>query len=164
MKLLKKYLIAAGIVGLLYLILLIVWQAEIASADLKVRLATSSAPTPHLLGVPFLVRYGEKVSISNGSSKELEIQFLSLIEDSRCRYAEKVICKWEGNARVAIRVWGLGSEHKDLELNTASRYQRVVDYSGYQFRLLSVHPRNDEIRGHPPTDSYSIELEIDKLS
>lgn len=160
---LKKYFIAAGIVGLLYLIFLIVWQAGIPSADSKVRLAASSAPTPHLLGTPFLVRYGEKISVSDGNSKQLEIQFLSLIEDSRCRYAEKFVCKWEGNARVAIRVWGLGSERKDLELNTASRYQRVVDYSGYQFRLLSVHPQNDEIRGNPPPDSYSIELEIDKL-
>lgn len=126
--------------------------------------ASSSRLISYMLGTPFLVKYGEKVPIANENSKLLEIQFSSLLEDSRCRYAEGAVCKWEGNARVVIRVFASDINKKDFELNTSSRYQRGVDYLDYKIRLLAVHPRNDEIRGNPPHNAYSIELMVEKLS
>ncbi len=161
---LRILIIAMGL-GFFPTALFSVGQSTLSSIELnQIISATSSPLTLYSFGTPVLVKYGGKATIANQNSQFLEIQFLSLLEDSRCRYSEGAVCKWEGNARVVIRVFATDLNNKDFELNTSSRFQREVDYLNYKIRLLAVHPRNDEIRGNPPHNAYRIELMVEKLS
>jgi hypothetical protein len=88
-----------------------------------------SDPIGPKLGDEFELRFGQTVHIQD---QNLSIEFASVTEDSRC--PEGAICKWQGNAKVAIQV-----NEKDLILNTTLE-PKEIEYSGYRIELISVSP------------------------
>lgn len=71
---------------------------------------------------------------------KITVEFLSVLEDSRCPTG--VECIWAGNAKIQVRVRKNGAAAKTIELNSASGDLSVV-YEGYVLKLakLTPHPR-----------------------
>ena len=67
----------------------------------------------------------------------LKIKFLNVVEDSRC--PTDVNCIWAGNAKIKIRVTGLGSGPKTFELNT-SMGPKGDQFDGWAINLESLTP------------------------
>jgi len=118
--------------------------------------ATQVAP-----GTAFVAQYDGTVAVSLENSQALEIQFLSLLEDSRC--PSSVVCAWAGNAKVVIRVWVPGRPFKDFELNTHPDFPGYADYLQYRISLLDVYSTaDDKFQINLPYESYSLELIVAK--
>lgn len=87
----------------------------------------------------------------------LNIRFVSLIEDSRC--AEGTRCVWAGNARIQVRVnGGRGSKAETFEINT-NNGARGAAFDGYAINLVSLepHPRaNARLNRNAYTATFSI--------
>ena len=123
-------------------------------------LRSSSLPTatPITLGTTFILPYNGSVAVSLENSQALKIQFLSLLEDSRC--PSDVLCAWAGNVTVVIRVWAPGSRSKDFLLSSNSGIPRYVDHLQYRITLFTVNS-TVELKSNsdlPPYETYSLEL------
>ena len=118
---------------------------------------SSPTATPVVIGTA-LVKYDGTAVVSLENSQSLEIQFLSLLEDSRCR--SDVVCAWAGNVTVVIRVWAPGTRYKDFLLSTDSSIPRYVDHLLYRITLFTVNS-TVELKSNsdlPPYETYSLEL------
>jgi hypothetical protein len=87
----------------------------------------------------------ETVKVTIGKSTKadrgrIKIQFLSVLEDSRC--PRDATCIWSGNARIRIAV-SKGSESRIVELNT-DLDPRVHRIFGYRVQLSDLNPRNGD--------------------
>lgn len=109
------------------------------------------------------VRVGEEFKLGVGKSaalkgEGLEIEFVSVGEDSRC--PQGVDCIWEGNAKVRLRLKRARGAAVEIELNTNLEPRGSATH-GYEVRLtnLSPYPKANE-----PVDkkSYVASLEIRK--
>lgn len=109
------------------------------------------------------VRLGEEFKLGAGQSAavagaSLEIEFVSVVEDSRC--PRGVDCVWEGNARVRLRLKRPGAAPTEIELNTNLEPRRAAAF-GHDVRLkeLSPYPQANQ-----PVDkkTYVAALEVHK--
>jgi hypothetical protein len=104
-------------------------------------------------GQPFRLALGESVGVKGGI---FVVDFLAVSEDSRCPVNTQ--CVWEGNARIAVKVWeytrGLlpgGMEVFDqvIELNTNGRFPTRASFGEstkgitVALRGLEPAPRTD---------------------
>ena len=73
---------------------------------------------------------------------DLTIEFVSLIEDSRCPIG--VNCIWAGNAKVQIKVSNKKKASKIFELST-NLQPKTIDFECYEIALESLipHPKAD---------------------
>lgn len=109
------------------------------------------------------VKLGEEFKLGLGKSaavrgEGLEIEFVSVVEDSRC--PQGVDCIWEGNARVRLRLKRARGTPAEIELNTNLEPQRAAA-DGYEVRLTSLAPYP---QANQPVDqkSYVATLEVRK--
>lgn len=78
-------------------------------------------------------------SVTSGS---LKIEFVELVEDSRCPADAQ--CIWAGNAKIKVRVSFRDGRARDYELNTSTSPQSVK-VGRYDIRLTGLT--------QPPTDN-----------
>ena len=98
---------------------------------------TAPAPTAtvfHLQENGFLVRFGEQIT---RSSENLNITFLSVLEDSRCPIGAQ--CVWAGNAKIRVRVENPEIQASQVELNTDLE-PKSTDVGNYRLTLESLSP------------------------
>ena len=110
------------------------------------------------------VRLGEEFKLGVGKSaalkgERLEVEFVSVAEDSRC--PQGVDCIWEGNAKVRLRLKRGRGAAAEIELNTNIEPQRSAAH-GYEIRLTNLSPYP---KGSTPVDkkSYVASLEVRKM-
>jgi hypothetical protein len=91
---------------------------------------------------------------------KLKIQFVSLIEDSRCPKGTN--CISAGNARIQVRVTDARGRSETFEMNTHLG-ARGASFAGYAINLVSLdpHPANN-IRINP--NGYNATFSISKLT
>jgi hypothetical protein len=82
-----------------------------------------------------VIQYGRQV---NAADENLTIEFLAVLEDSRCPAG--VQCVWEGNARIELAVSRVGEERSTLELNTSDRFAVEGRYLDYIIALIDLKP------------------------
>ena len=72
--------------------------------------------------------------------EELEFQFWNLPEDSRC--ASDVVCVWEGQARILLRVGNKGEEKQEVEVTSRADHDDLAraDLGNYLLDLIAVEP------------------------
>lgn len=92
----------------------------------------------------------------SGKSKPLEIEFHSVVEDSRC--PKGVTCMWAGNAKVLLKVKKNGAKPVDVELNTNSN-PRTASYLGYELTLKELRPYPESGETIKPSD-YEVILTV----
>ena len=109
-------------------------------------------------GQPFRLALGESVGVNGGI---FAIDFLSVTEDSRCPVNTQ--CVWEGNARIALKVWEY-TRGRVLELNTNGRYPTRVSV-GENTRGITVELRGLEPapRTDTPTVGYVATLMVETV-
>lgn len=93
-------------------------------------------------------------------SKELKIEFLAVLEDSRC--PEGADCLWEGNAKVRIRAEKNDGKFKIFELNTNLEPIKI-NFEDYEIRMITLAPipkSNTEIKTENYTATFLIKNEI----
>jgi hypothetical protein len=92
------------------------------------------------LGKEFELRFGQRAAVAGAG---LRIEFVSVVEDSRCPTG--TTCIWEGNAKVRLKVSADGKEPAEFELGTNLEPRRA-GYHGYEIVLerLTPHPAVDE--------------------
>lgn len=66
----------------------------------------------------------------------LTVQFVSLVEDSRC--PKDTNCIWAGNAKIRIKV-SKAKQSKTFELNTFTEPKAAV-FAGYEIKLVDLNP------------------------
>jgi len=72
-------------------------------------------------------------------SESLEIKFLDVAEDSRCR--SDVLCIWPGKATIIISVLKNGANARDFNLTTGpSENLSVKTFNGYSIKLIKLDP------------------------
>ena len=89
------------------------------------------------LGAESQLQIGQTAVLQN---EELEIQFWNLPEDSRC--ASDVICVWEGQARIILRVGKTGEEKQEVEVTSRAGYADLArsGFGDYTIHLIAVDP------------------------
>lgn len=109
------------------------------------------------------VKLGEEFKLGIGKSaavkgEGLEIEFVSVAEDSRC--PQGVDCIWEGNAKLRLRLKRARRPAAEIELNTNIEPQRCAAL-GYEIRLTNLSPYP---KANQPVDkkSYVASLEVRK--
>ena len=100
------------------------------------------------LDTEFQLEIGQTASIQD---EELEIQFWNLPEDSRC--PSDVVCIWEGQVRIVLRVGKAGEEKQDLEVTSRAGHGDLAraGLGDYTIELIAVEPY--------PVSTERIELE-----
>lgn len=89
----------------------------------------------------------------------LRINFVSLIEDSRCPTDTR--CVWAGNARISARVSKNGHT-RTIQLNTSGQNNAVI-VEGYSIKLVRLVPEpRSNIRIN--RNGYRATLEVERLT
>ena len=95
---------------------------------------------------------------AKSKADDLEIQFHSVAEDSRC--PKGVTCMWAGNAKVLLKVKKNGAKPVDVELNTNSN-PRTANYLDYELSLKELKPYPEADVTIKPSD-YEVTLTLHK--
>jgi hypothetical protein len=72
------------------------------------------------------------------NTEGLIIEFVSVLEDSRCPVG--VNCIWAGNAKIRIKVSNSNKESKAFELNTNLEPTDIL-FQDYKIHLVRIEPR-----------------------
>lgn len=105
---------------------------------------------------PIRIAIGDTITFQHDN---FAITFAEVLEDSRCHYFMGEDCKWEGNAKVKLRV-----KHAEdmiwteITLNTYSEYPQEARYASYTIVLTNVEP--DWYQPIVENKEYSILLEV----
>ncbi len=104
----------------------------------------------------FSLAIGERAVISG---EALEIEFLEVLEDSRC--ARNVTCIWEGRVRCLVEsAAGSTSEQKELVQPGLTDEYSIETYGDYQFTFrVEPYPEADQ---PIPEDEYRLLLTVSK--
>lgn len=92
------------------------------------------------------LRTGQQRSVAGAG---VNVQFLSVLEDSRC--PADVQCIWAGNARVRIKVAKPGGEPQVFTLNTNGG-ETSAGFEGYTYTIDSLTPAKQSNRKIRPSD------------
>lgn len=91
---------------------------------------------------------------------KIKIQFLSLIEDSRCPADAQ--CVWAGNAKIKVKIWN-SRDSKEVEINTTSGGPLGASFDGYAINLVKLTPApKSNIRIN--RNGYTATFEIRRLT
>jgi hypothetical protein len=115
----------------------------------------ATAPSPARLAPfdeVFSLRVGETARITGTA---ISLTFRRVAEDSRC--PTSVVCVWEGNGRVVLRLAG-GPAPLEAELNT-SLEPTSASYGGHMIELLALDPY-PETPDPIPEDRYRAALRV----
>lgn len=128
---------------------------------LLVALAACSGASPTApdvpLDQPFDLPAGGSVVVT---ADRLRISFQEVRNDSRC--AIDVVCVWEGDAEVVVRVETSPETHEEVVLHTSGRNETAADVLGHRIELKGLQPGNKSTK---PTDpkAYVATLVVSRL-
>ena len=105
------------------------------------------------------LQVGETVVIQD---EGLEVQFWAVSEDSRCPV--DVVCIWEGQVRIALKVGETGAESEDVEVTGRAGHGGLAKagFGDYQIELVGVQPDPVSTVPRQPSD-YVITLKVTRL-
>jgi hypothetical protein len=86
------------------------------------------------LNQEFTMKVGQDVAFRG---EDLQIRFLSVVEDSRCPKGEQ--CITEGNGKIELQLKRSQKKQVTMELNTSSGTQ-TANYDGYEVKLVGLEP------------------------
>lgn len=91
---------------------------------------------------PTAVRLGDTATLAPGQTARLEgygieVTFLAVPEDSRCSPNELILCLWEGDALVALRVSGPDGV-AEFGVHTHRDFGSVASYGSFTIGLYRV--------------------------
>ena len=86
------------------------------------------------LNQEFIMKVGEDVVFKG---EDLEIRFLSVVEDSRCPKGEQ--CISEGNGKIELQLKRSQKQPVIVELNTSSGTKKA-NYDGYEVKIVGLEP------------------------
>ncbi len=123
---------------------------EATGPDVQIDASLVTAPTEVVLG------YGQEKRIEG---TELRVAFTGVGADSRCPV--DVVCVWQGNAAIELRLTAGEGAPEAIELNTALD-PKAADAAGVHVALLEVRPAS---RSDTPTvrESYSVRLRLEPI-
>ena len=98
------------------------------------------------------MRVGEDVVFKD---EDLELRFLSVVEDSRCPKGEQ--CITEGNGKIELQLKKSQKQPVTVELNT-SRGTQKANYDGYEVMLVGLEPYPKMGGSIKPADYVAIVL------
>lgn len=91
---------------------------------------------------------------------KLKIQFVALVEDSRCPVGAQ--CVWAGNAKIRVKITDARGRSETVEMNT-NMGARGASFGGYAVNLVDVAPRPAEnVRLN--RNAYTATFEINRLT
>lgn len=100
-----------------------------------------------------------KVKRTASAKGGLRVQFVEMVEDSRC--PTDAVCVWAGNAKIRIRVTKNGRS-KVLELNSGLE-PRTATFAGYSFELKALTPEpRSNVRIDP--NGYVAKIKVSRAS
>jgi hypothetical protein len=121
----------------------------------------NSFPAGKISDHVFELRYGQTAVLASGN---LSVTFKSVLADSRC--PSGVVCFWEGEATIGLRVItpSAGAHNLVLTLRPGCAYRcnpdkAIQDTLGYRFQLLAVDPY-PAIGVHTPIQEKRVTLAI----
>jgi hypothetical protein len=92
------------------------------------------------LDEPFDLRVGQTAELDAATpGGPFRVTFLGVTDDGRC--GEDVVCVWEGDARVALRL-ELGSANADTAAHTSGRFTPPPVLGGHQVVVDGLVPAN----------------------
>jgi len=106
------------------------------------------------LGQEVTLKPGQTVSITG---EELEIEFIEVVEDSRC--PQSVTCIWEGRARCSVRIT-TGEQEENAVLTQPGLYEGMTEKSYHAYTLsflLEPYPETDKTISQ---DEYRLRLMV----
>jgi hypothetical protein len=113
---------------------------------------------------PFRLQITQQASLLD-SDANLSIQFLRLLEDSRC--PRNVTCVWEGQARVQIQIQTDTDATQTIELSSNPNLtdsKTAYETSGYRIEFLKLEPYpispDQRIKQH----EYLLSLKVSRLN
>lgn len=130
------------------LTLLLALASAACAAGLPVEPIVQAEP-----GEPFTLAVGQEAVLGEGA---LRVRFEEVGEDSRCPVA--VVCVWQGNARVRLRLGGTGDGSRLVDVNTGVE-PRSAAALGHRVELLELDPQPTEA-GPPRPASYTARLRL----
>ena len=104
------------------------------------------------LNQEFRMKVSEAVGFNGG---DLELRFLSVVEDSRCPKGEQ--CITEGNGKIELQLKRSRKQPVTVELNTSSGTQKA-DYDGYEVKFVGLEPYPKMGGSIKPADYVAIVL------
>lgn len=107
------------------------------------------------LNQEFMMRVAEAVVFKG---EDLELRFLSVVEDSRCPKGEQ--CITAGNGKIQLQLKKSKKEAVTLELNTSSGTQKA-NYDGYEVKFVGLEPYPKMGRSIKPGD-YVVTVLVSK--
>lgn len=105
------------------------------------------------LGRQFLLGYGETVDVG-----ALSLEFIAVVDDSRCATDGIAVCVWEGNGRILLSATD-GQLSEMLTLNTNSGFDTSVIFAGHVIELHRLDPQPVSTR-RPDADDYAATLSV----
>ena len=112
-----------------------------------------AAPEPASSAESFELHPGEKITAAGG---DLEVTFVSVLEDSRCPKGEQ--CIQAGRARLSFEATRRGGEPVRFVLDS-SRESEDTGIAGYQITLTSIQPF--PVSGRPiATPDYVAKIQV----
>lgn len=119
--------------------------------------ASPAGPANVPLEQPFDLGAGASAVIP---ADRLRLSFQQVRNDSRC--ALDVVCVWEGDAEVVLRVETSADDHEEVVLHTSGRNGTSADALGHRIELKGLQPGNKSTK---PTDpkAYVATLVVSRL-
>ncbi len=117
-------------------------------------------PAPSAPGVPL----GQEFTLAPGAFVSIEgtgvsVMFEGVEADSRC--PTDVVCVWEGDAVVAVRVASGGEPAARYTLHTARSQPTDAAHGGYRIRLVSLAPAPTS-EAPPAAGAYRVTLVVSR--
>ena len=96
--------------------------------------STDPEPQDVSLNTPFNLKIGESADIE---SKRIRVTFLAVTQDSRC--PKDVVCVWEGEVSVVVKVVLNGLNQGNFELDSSNMHK--ASFGGiYYVKLIELSP------------------------
>jgi hypothetical protein len=105
----------------------------------------------------FALGFGETINLG-----ELSLEFMTLVDDSRCGIGGPGVCVWEGNGQILVNATK-GRESQALILNTNPKFPTSAQFAGYVIELRRLDPQPTfSSNGRPDADEYTATFVVDK--
>jgi hypothetical protein len=114
--------------------------------------AVDIGPLSARLDNPFQLQPGQTASLE---AQELSVEFVEVVEDSRC--PQGVLCTWEGQALIRVRV-SVGGAQQALTLKLGPADSVTGAYEGYLFELMALDPYPQAPEQDAPPPDYTATL------
>ena len=99
----------------------------------------------------FVLGHGESIDVG-----PLSLEFLALVDDSRCGIGGPGVCAWEGNGQILVNATN-GRASQVLILNSNPKFPTTAVFAGYVIELRRLDPQ-PAFTTPPALDEYAATL------